>query len=448
MPIPPSADSAHEKQTLLKKESRVWLQVRIVLVTDQFLPMVGGVATVTHQLAMNLAARGHQIWVVAPSEGWRNKQSYEEQVSVYRFSSLEWPAYEGQRVALLPIIGIWRLFKRIAPDIIHIHSPLILGILAREIGHTLHIPIIATNHFMPINMNRSLADNEVVSGSFSRVVYHYLVGFYRRCDYVTAPTTTALTLLREHGLRTSGEAISNGINLVRFSPGPGDETVRQSLGLPKDQPLALILTRLMREKRVHVLLEAVAQTHQPFHLVIAGSGPDAGALQAQANQLGVSQKISFLGFVADESVVSLYRLVDFFVMPSVAELQSLATLQALACGLPVIAANASALPELVQPGRNGYLFQPDQSDQLARCLDTLLKQPQQWQAMGQHSLKLAAYHDYQRVIEQWETIYQNLIQRAKARNHPLKQRCSRKSASLRSWGQKGSSTAYGKVSTR
>ncbi|HEU5198902.1 MAG TPA: glycosyltransferase [Ktedonobacterales bacterium] len=404
--------------------------MRIVLVTDQFLPMVGGVATVTHQLSTHLAARGHHVWVIAPSESWRNKQSREAQVSVYRFSSLEWPAYEGQRVALLPAIGIWRLFKRLAPDIIHIHSPQVLGTLAREIGHALHLPVIATNHFMPINLSRSLADSGVLSRNFSRVVYRYLVGFYRRCDYVTAPTSTALTLLREQGLRTPGEAISNGIDLARFSPGPGDETARQALGLPKDRPLALILTRLMREKRVHVLLEALAQTHQPCHLVIAGSGPEAGELQALAYQLDVSKKVSFLGFVADESLVSLYRLADFFVMPSIAELQSLATLQALACGLPVIAANAGALPELVQPGRNGYLFQPDQSDQLALCLDTLLGQPQQWQAMGLYSQKIAALHDYQRVIEQWETIYQNLIQSANARNHLLKQRSSRKSILL------------------
>jgi glycosyltransferase involved in cell wall biosynthesis len=392
--------------------------------------MVGGVTTVTHQLSTNLAARGHQVWVVAPSEDWRNKQSSEERVSVYRFSSLEWPAYEGQRVALLPVIGIWRLFKRIAPDIIHIHSPHVLGVLAREIGRTLHIPIVATNHFMPINMSRSLTDSKVVSGSFSRVVYRYLVGFYHRCDYVTAPTATALALLREHGLRASGEAVSNGVNLARFSPGPGDEALRQALGLPKDQPLALILTRLMREKRIHVLLKAVAQTDQPFHLVIAGSGPDAGVLQALANQLGVSQKVSFLGFVADESLVSLYRLVDFFVMPSVAELQSLATLQALACGLPVIAAEAGALPELVQPGQNGYLFQPDKSDQLALCLEKLLRQPQQWQDMRLQSLRIAAHHDYQRVIEQWETIYQNLIQSAKARNHRLRKRYGKKSTLL------------------
>jgi 1,2-diacylglycerol 3-alpha-glucosyltransferase len=381
--------------------------VRILMATDQFLPMVGGVATVTHQLSTHLAARGHRVWVIAPSEGWHHEQRFEEQVSIYRFSSFEWPAYEGQRIAWLPAIRLWHLFQNIQPDVVHIHSPHVLGTLARLMAHAFHIPVIATNHFMPINLSRALAGNRLVGKGFSHLVYRYLVGFYQRCDYVTAPTSTAFNLLVEHHLRTPGEVVSNGIDLTRFCPGPPDEALRQTWGLPADQPLALALTRLMSEKRVHVLLAAMTQVQEPVHLAIAGTGPDARALHTLAHRLGISQRVTFLGFVPDEQLVPLYRLADFFVMPSIAELQSLATLEAMACGLPVIAADAGALPELVRPGKNGYLFQPDKSDQLAMNMDKLLRQPQCWQEMGQHSLTIAAQHDYQRVMEQWETIYQN-----------------------------------------
>ncbi|HEU5370105.1 MAG TPA: glycosyltransferase [Ktedonobacterales bacterium] len=370
--------------------------------------MVGGVATVTRRLARHLAARDHQVWVVAPSEDRRSYQNVEGHVYLYRFSSFEWPFYEGQRVALLPFLGLWRLFKAMQPDVVHIHSPQVLGVLARLAAHALDIPVVATNHFMPINLSRSLASDGAVGRRFSSLVYRYLVGFYQRCEYVTAPTETAYGLLLAHGLRTAGEAVSNGIDLARFRPGPRDERVRQALGLPVDRPLALAVTRLMNEKRVHVLLEALAQTREPVHLAIAGTGPEARSLQALASQLGISQRVTFLGFVLDEQLVALYRLADCFVMPSTAELQSLATLEAMACGLPVIAANAGALPELVQPERNGYLFQPDQSDQFAICLDMLLRQPQRWQALGQQSLRIAAQHDYQRIVERWEAIYQGL----------------------------------------
>jgi glycosyltransferase involved in cell wall biosynthesis len=390
--------------------------VHIAVVTDQFLPLVGGVATVTHQLSTHLAARGHQVWVIAPSEDWKNDQHLEEYVQIYRFSSFAWPFYEGQRVALLPFIGLWQLFEKIKPDVVHIHSPQVLGTLARLVAHALRIPVVVTHHFMPINLSRSLADDRLVGRGFSRAVYRYLVRFYQGCEYVTAPTKTAYHMLVVHGLRTQGEVVSNGIDLTRFSTGPGDETVRRALRLPADQPLALTVTRLMSEKRVHVLLAALAQVQRPIHLAIAGTGPDAGTLQALAKRLGISHQVTFLGFVPDEHLVSLYRLGDFFVMPSIAELQSLATLEAMACGLPVIAAEAGALPELVQPEQNGYLFPPDQSEQLAQCLDRLLCQPRQWQAMGQKSLEIASRHDYQQVIGKWEAIYQDLHSLA-----PLKQ---------------------------
>ena len=391
--------------------------MHIVIVTDQFPPMVGGVATVTHQLSVRLAERGHHVSVVAPSEGWHSEQRLEQQIPLYRFSSFEWPAYEGQRIAFLPFLALRRLFKSIQPDVVHIHSPLVLGTLARMVAHALHIPVIATNHFMPINMSRSLSTDSAVGRTYSKVIYRYLVGFYQRCDYVTAPTATAFELLQEQGLRTPGEAISNGIDLGHFRPGPRDEGVRQALGLPADKPLALILTRLMEEKRVHILLQAMKQVQEPVHLAVAGTGPDARALHRLAYQLDISQQVTFLGFVPDEQLVALYCLAGFFVMPSVAELQSLATLEAMACGLPVIAADAGALPELVKPEQNGYLFQPDKSDQLALNLDRLLRQPQQWHAMGQQSLEMAAKHDYQHVVERWEAIYRaysNLLPSATA----------------------------------
>src|ERR1051326_4611777 len=91
--------------------------MRIAVVTDQYLPMVGGVAATTHQLASRLAARDHHVSVIAPSEGWHNEHHMDGQVSVYRFSSFEWPAYEGQRVAWLPFLGLQRLFKKLHPEV-------------------------------------------------------------------------------------------------------------------------------------------------------------------------------------------------------------------------------------------------------------------------------------------------------------------------------------------
>src|SRR5689334_21233906 len=105
--------------------------MRIMIVTDQYPPMVGGVATVTHGLAVDIVQRGHQVWVVAPSYSPRDARRLEQGVRVYRFSSFEWPTYRDLRIPFLPFMPIRNLLKKSDPDIIHIHSPIVLGNIAQ-----------------------------------------------------------------------------------------------------------------------------------------------------------------------------------------------------------------------------------------------------------------------------------------------------------------------------
>src|SRR5260370_18304690 len=131
--------------------------MRIMIVTDQYPPMVGGVPAVTHDLAVDFANRGHQVWVVAPSYGARDVRRVEQKVRVYRFSSFEWPTYEGLRIPFLPFVPLRNLLKKADPDIIHSHSPAVLGNIAQILASGLHKPVIVTNHYLPINMRRSLS---------------------------------------------------------------------------------------------------------------------------------------------------------------------------------------------------------------------------------------------------------------------------------------------------
>ena len=187
--------------------------MRIMIVTDQYPPMVGGVPTVTQGLAVDFANRGDQVWVVAPSSGQRDVHRLEQKVHVYRFSSFEWPTYEDLRIPFLPILPFRRLLKKIDPDIIHIHSPIVLGNIAQIVAGSLRKPVIVTNHYLPVNLGPSLSSDPLFGKPFITVTYSYLVHFCNRCEYVTAPTMTALNLLYEHGLRAPAQAISNGVDL-------------------------------------------------------------------------------------------------------------------------------------------------------------------------------------------------------------------------------------------
>ncbi len=379
-----------------------------MIVTDQYPPMVGGVPTVTYGLAVDFAERGHQVWVAAPSYGVRDVHRVEHKVHVYRYSSFEWPTYKDMRIPFLPFMPVRNLIKRSDPDIIHIHSPVVLGNIAQIMAGGLRKPIIATNHYLPINMSRSLMVDPLLGKPFSTITYSYLVHFCNHCEYVTAPTSTALNLLYEHGLRAPAAAISNGIDLTKFSPGKRDPEVLRRFGLPEDRPLIIHVNRLSEEKRIDVLLDAMVSLQGKAHVALVGSGPAEADLRAQVERLRIADRVSFLGFVRDADLLQLRRAADIFVIPSEADLQSLSTMEAMACGLPVVAANAYALPELTHHGENGYLFQPGNSGELAYYLDQLLSDEELRERMGAQSLHIVAAHDRVKVLDQWEELYRRL----------------------------------------
>jgi glycosyltransferase involved in cell wall biosynthesis len=383
--------------------------MKILFVTDQYPPMIGGVPTLAHSLATDLAERGHHIEVAAPSPTVRDGYSVEKGVPVHRFASFEWPAYQGQRISFRPFLRMRTLIRMLNPDIIHIHSPIVLGSLAQMLGLRMFKPIIATNHFLPVNMHPALTSHWLVGKCISQVAYAYLTGFYNRCTYVTAPTPTALNLLREHGLLAPSSAISNGIDLRTCTPGPREPYLRQRLHLPEELPLVLHVNRLSKEKRIEVLLHSIPRMQSEAHFVLAGAGPEERSLRKLSEELGIIRRVSFLGYVEDEDLLALRRESSIFTIASEAELQSLSTMEAMACGLPVVAANACALPELVHHHENGMLFTPGQSDELAYLLDTLLQDEKRRGRMGRASAKIILAHNRDDVLARWEELYTRLV---------------------------------------
>lgn len=401
--------------------------MRILIATDQYPPLVGGVPNVTHDLAHDFANRGHQVWVIAPGMGERDNHRLEQNVRVYRFSSFQWPTYPDLHVAFLPFVPVRNLLKKTDPHIIHIHSPIVMGNIAQILAGGLRKPVVVTNHYLPINVSRALSSDRVLSKPFSEMTYSYLVQFYNRCEYVTSPTQTGLDLLYQHGLRAPAGVISNGIDLTRFTPGECDENVLRRHHLPINRPLVLHVNRLSEEKRVNMLIEAAAKLRSDAHIALVGSGPAEQELRALAGQLGVEDRVSFLGYVKDADLLALRRSVAMFAIPSEAELQSLATMEAMACGLPVIAANSYALPELVHHEVNGFLFQPRNSAELAAYIDRLAGDSELRRKMGAESLKIIAKHDRVEVLDQWESLYRRLsLEFIEARERTLRTRLARK----------------------
>jgi glycosyltransferase involved in cell wall biosynthesis len=417
-------------------------ELRVLIVTDQYEPMIGGVPTVTRELAAGLSERGHAVAVLAPSPTRHGGDplpgpGVAGQVAVDFRGSVPWPWYEGQRLGLLPRPRARALMAGFAPDVVHVHSPLTLGAAARSAARRRRVPVVYTNHYLPLNVWPATArhlpvrgcgqagngqERTAAAGPVQRArdaaFYACVTGFANRCDHVTAPTATALRLLRGHGLRVPSEAVSNGVDLGRFSPGARDAALRARHGLPAGCPVVLAVGRLSPEKRADVLIAAMARLAPAGGgenaadgapvLVLAGAGPEERRLRSLAAHYGVADRVRFLGFVPDADLPGLYRLADVFAIASQAELQSLATMAAMASGLPVVAADAGALGELVHAGENGFLARPGRPGEFADCLALLCRDATLRGRMSKASARIIGEHDRHRVLARWESIYRAL----------------------------------------
>jgi glycosyltransferase involved in cell wall biosynthesis len=137
-----------------------------------------------------------------------------------------------------------------------------------------------------------------------------------------------------------------------------------------------------------------------------GGGDQRKNLEVLTRQLGLSDRVEFVGRASDEKLRSLYSQASLFVISSIAELQSIATMEAMASALPVVAADAVALPHLVHNGENGYLFPPGDVDALTdRITRVLTASPEERLRMQQASLDMVAVHDINRTLDTFEALY-------------------------------------------
>jgi len=218
-------------------------------------------------------------------------------------------------------------------------------------------------------------------------------------DHVTTPTRRAAELLEQAADIQNVLSISCGIDATKFA-NPTRTT---------NKPFrVLFLGRLDWEKHIHNLIRAVAKLPKEidFQVEIAGDGSQRKYLGDLAQELGVSDRVQFLGHVTEAELPLAYERATVFAMPSIAELQSIATMEAMASGRPVIAANAMALPHLVHHGDNGYLFEPDDVDDFSACLLKLATADQkELDRLSENSIHLIQSHDIKRTLAIFEGLY-------------------------------------------
>ncbi|WP_253259355.1 glycosyltransferase [Subtercola boreus] len=379
--------------------------LKVVIGADTFSPNVNGSARFSQRLASGLAARGHEVHVVAPAASRKHgtwTESYDGQdITVHRLRSFRWYPHDWLRWSEPWFINrnSDRILEQVDPDVVHFQSHIIVGrglsIAARK---RKNIRIIGTNHFMPENLLEFTLLPKSWQEKAVSMAWRAAKRTFGRADVVTTPTQRAAEFLEKSTGLGGVLAISCGIDADNYTPSFEPRTGNR----------ILFVGRVTGEKQIDVLIRAVGllPADLDVQLDIVGGGDLLKHLENLSKTLGLEDRVHFAGYVTEEELRAAYTNATIFGMPSVAELQSIATMEAMASGLPIVAADAMALPHLVKDGKNGFLFAPGDSQQMADRLEFLLRLPQEKLDEFKHaSLKLIEKHDLQRTIVTFERLY-------------------------------------------
>ena len=327
--------------------------MRIALIAETFTPAVNGVVNSVLQVADNVARRGHEPVVVAPcGESYRSRCGYP--VPVVRVPSLTLPGYRQVQVAR-PALDLVPVLEQIAPDVVHLASPALLGASAVRAANELELPTVAIYQTDLAAFARRY--HLFLSGP---LVWTHLRRIHNAADLTLVPSTASAEQLGRQGIGPLAHW-ARGVDGRRFNPANRDDDWRQAMGAGR--LVVGFVGRLAPEKRVDLL--APLSRLDGIQLVIVGDGPRRASLER------LMPNAIFTGQLAGDELGRVMASLDLLVHPGADETFCQVVQEALSAGVPVIAAAAGGPLDLVHDQRNGLLWRGDDTKELAALVESL-----------------------------------------------------------------------------
>ena len=357
-----------ERLEPLRRESRrrhrtrpsgVSPRLKVAIVAESFLPAINGVTNSVLRIVEELTRAGHECVVIAPGPG----DTEIDGTRVIRVRAFDLPRYGDLRVGL-PTARMTALLRKLDPDVVHLAAPAMLGAAAAISARRLGIPSVA---IYQTDLAGFASRHRL--GVARGVIWRWVSWVHRQADVTLAPSTAAVWALRRHGVPGVARW-ARGVDLARFSPAHRDDDIRRALlaGVGRtadgnDPVVVGYVGRLAPEKQVHRLRPLLDLPG--VRLVVVGDGPDRAALERSL------PGAAFLGLCHGSELATIYASLDVFVHTGLDETFCQSVQEALASGVPVVAPSSGGPVDLVQHGRNGYLWNPAAPESLVGAVSDL-----------------------------------------------------------------------------
>lgn len=373
--------------------------MKIVFATDFYYPSIGGVEIETHRLAKELSGEGHDVWVIAPSSRGLKNYYKDGQINIIRIDT---PLNYLTPYFFLKK-KIFKELKKIDPDLIHIQSSLSIAKVASLYAYKYKVAGVATGHYAKGELEFKFRRLKIISKILDFIVGFSFRSTWKNIDLVTVPSKFAFryfqNLIKSKNKITT---ISNGIYTEKYK-----SKNRKNLS----EKTILYVGRFIPSKNVEMIIRSLPYilSRVDVRLILVGGGALEGGLKRLVKELGVEKKVVFTGYATEEKVREMYKKADIFVTASAADNQPLTILEALASGLPVVAANVGGIPELIKNEKNGFLFKSQNLNSFTGNVLKILLNSNLRKKMSHDAIKTAKGHDIHDIVIKMQALYQKAI---------------------------------------
>lgn len=371
--------------------------MRIAIVAEVFLPKIDGVVGRTVNLIRQLQENGDEVIVVCP----RVSEPRNSPVPLIEFPSFPCASYPEYAIGL-PDQRLIQELREFGPDVVHFLNPFAFGFQCYDIlcRSDLKLPVLFSFH----TLYGEFVKQYPGLGMLSRTLWWLMKSYHNTADRNLTVSDFMADDLRERGFERVA-LWPPAVDCSLYNPGRKSAVMRSRLsGNHPESPLLLTVSRLASEKNVSFLTEVLERVPEAT-LAIVGGGPQRDELVRRFSRY----KTHFVGYLRGEELASAYASADAFVYASETETMGNVVLEAMACGLPVIAANAGGVRSLVKHGTDGFLFTPRNAAEASGYVREIIESVKRQEEMSEAALESVQTRTWRNSSNEVRAQYQQVI---------------------------------------
>lgn len=385
--------------------------MKIGIFTDTYEPQINGVVT-SIQTSIEFLEKNHSVYVFCPNV----KPKIASTDTVWRFPSVVYPFQKEYRL-VLPFNKKLKKIKDLNLDILHIHTPFTMGNIGLKIGQKLNIPIVHTYHTF---FEKYLHYFPILPETWvCKYAKKESEKFCNQCDKIIVPTNEMKDQLSKYDIEKELITIPSGINV--YEPSSQEITSFKKTYMRESKFNCLFVGRVGLEKNIHFLIRSFSEiisTIPNCHLTIIGDGPERTTVEKNVKSMGLTDNVTFTGYLNKKQVYSAYHAADLKLFPSKTETQGLTAVESIMCGTPVIGLNEMGVKNVINNKASGILTKECITEYSGAAIQ-LLQNEKLRKSMSEKASILGQEYSYLTTSKKLEELYAHIIANTRPAKNPF-----------------------------